>query len=109
MPFPKAVDAVINVEKIKDYLLDKSHPVGGSKAKLFESIGYSLKNWQDFADDLLTLARESENYLAKPSPFGIKYEVRGKIGKPGYRLANIVSVWIVENEKPPRLITAFPE
>ena len=56
MPFPEAERAIVTEEKVRDYLLNPSHPIGGSKAVWFASIGYSIENWQDLIDDLMLLA-----------------------------------------------------
>lgn len=108
MPFPDAEHAIVAEEKICDYLLNADHPVGGSKALWFASIGYTLANWQQLAEDLLHLAIARDDFIAKPSLFGVKYEVTGEIGRPGYRPATVVSVWIVEEDASPRLVTAYP-
>lgn len=108
MPFPYAEHAVIAEEKILGYLLNPSHPVGGSKAVWFASIGYTMGNWQELAHDLLQLARTSENFIAETSPFGVKYKVSGTLGCPGYRPGLVLSVWIVEENDRPRLVTAYP-
>lgn len=68
--------AIAAEEKIRDYLLNPSHPVGGPKALWFASPGYTLDTWRDLAEDLSRLARERD-FIAKPSPFGVKYEVVG--------------------------------
>ena len=108
MPIPNAEHALIAEEKIRDYLLNPSHPVGGSKAVCFASIGYTMVNWQDLANDLLQVVQTSEDFIAKLSPFGVKYEVSGALGCPGHRPGLVVSVWIVEENDPPRLVTAYP-
>ena len=108
MPIPNAEHAVITEEKIRDYLLNASHPVGGPKAIWFAAIGYSTENWQDLANDLLQVARISEDFTAKSSPFGVKYEVSGVLGRPGFQPALVRSVWIVEENDWPRLVTAYP-
>ncbi|MCX7388174.1 MAG: hypothetical protein NTX48_16035 [Planctomycetales bacterium] len=107
MPIPNAEHALIAEEKIRDYLRNPSHPVGGSKAVWFASIGYTMVNWQDLANDLLQVVQTSEDFIAKLSPFGVKYEVSGALGCPGHRLGVVVSVWIVEENDPPRLVTAY--
>jgi len=108
MPFPDAEHAVATEEKVRDYLLNPNHPVGGPKATWFASLGYSIDNWQDLVYDLLRLARTVDDFVAKPSPFGVKYEVLGEIGRPGHRSADVLTVWIVEENTAPRLITAYP-
>ena len=108
MPFPNAEHAVVTEEKICAYLLNPTHPVGGSKAAWFSTIGYTKGNWQDLAHDLLQLAQTSEDFVVKSSPFGVKYEVSGVLGRPGHRPALVMSVWIMEEYDRPRLVTAYP-
>jgi hypothetical protein len=108
MPFPNAEHAAVDAEKVRDYLLNPSHPVGGSKAIWFASIGYTLDNWQELADDLVQLARTSGDFVAKPSAFGVKYEVSGEIGRSRHGSAVVISVWIAEEGHSPRLVTAYP-
>lgn len=108
MPFPHADRAVVTEEKVRDYLLNPNHPVGGPKAAWFASIGYSIDNWQDLVDDLLRLPRSVNEFVAQPSQFGVKYQVTGRIGRPGHRPADVITVWIVEGNSLPRLITAYP-
>ncbi len=109
MSFPDADRAIVAQEKVCDYLLNTNHPVGGSKAAWFASVGYSLDRWQELASDLLRVAISNDDFLAKPSPFGVKYEVTGTVGCSGFRPATVVTVWIVEGNNPPRLVTAYPE
>lgn len=108
MPFPNAKRAIVAEEKVCDYLLNRSHPVGGFKAAWFASLGYTSENWQDLADDLLRLAQSSDQFVTKPSHFGVKYEVAGQIGRPGHRPATVIAIWIVEENRVARLITAHP-
>lgn len=101
MPFPDAEHAMVTEEKVHDYLLNANHPVGGPKATWFASIGYTIDNWQDLVEDLLRLARTVDGFVAKPSQFGVTYEVRGKLGRPGHRPADVITVWIVEENSSP--------
>jgi len=108
MPFPNAEYAIVTQEKLIDYLLNLTHPVGGPKAAWFASIGYTQNNWEKLRDDLLRVAQTSDDFVPKPSPFGVKYETSGEIGCEGYRPATVMIVWIVEENSPPRLVTAYP-
>lgn len=108
MPFPDAHRAEISREKICDYLLNPDHPVGGPKAAWFVSLGYTIANWEQLVVDLKRLAVSCEQFVAKPSPYGVKYETIGYVGCSGYRLGLVVVVWIIEGNSPPRLITAYP-
>lgn len=82
MPFPDAEHAIVTEKKVCDYLLNSSHPVGGPKAAWFASIGYTVENWQVLAGDLLWLAQTADDFVAKPSPFGISARWREKSGAP---------------------------
>jgi hypothetical protein len=108
MPFPDAELATIPPEKLTDYLLCPTHPVGGPKSIWFASLGYTAENADELAADLLGVARSCDDFVAIRSEYGVKYEAVGEIGVPGYKSANVLTVWIVEQNNPPRLITAYP-
>jgi hypothetical protein len=46
LKLPNADKAIIPPEKLRDYILSSSHPVGKFKAAFFKSLGYSGDNWQ---------------------------------------------------------------
>ena len=71
MAFPDAEKSIVTKEKLCDYLLNPAHPVGGTKAAWFASVGYTRQNWEELRDDLLTIATSCENFIAKPSTYGI--------------------------------------
>ena len=109
MPIPNADSAHVPPEKLTDYLLNEQHPVGGSKAKWFRSLGYDSADPAVLEKDLLELVRNSDDYSEKSSPFGTKYVVSGKISAPNGDEANLTTVWIIESgEDQPRLVTAYP-
>ncbi len=108
MPFPDANNAVVTEVKAREYLLNPMHLVGGAKAAWFASLGYTSDNWEALARDLQRVAKLEDNFVAPPSPFGVKYKVSGTIGLPGFRPTLVTTVWIIEKNSPPRLITAYP-
>lgn len=109
MSIPDANSAFVPDEKLSGYLLDVQHPVGGSKAKWFLSLGYDPAVPSVLESDLLNLVRTSDDFVEKKSSFGTKYVVRGKITSPDGAVANVETVWIVEPSDPrPRLVTAIP-
>jgi hypothetical protein len=109
MPFPNAARAVIADEKVRDYLLNLEHPDGGTKAVWFHSVGYDRDQWRLLVDDLLSIARTGDDFHSEITQFGIKYKVAGKVGRPNHRPGNVITVWIVERDDPPRLVTAYPD
>ena len=40
MKLPRAEEVQIDVRKIRDYLLSKTHPVGRFKARVFGAVGF---------------------------------------------------------------------
>lgn len=109
MPIPDADRAVAAAEKVRDYLLNLDHPDGGSKGVWFHCLGYTWDAWQLLADDLLAIARDCEKFDTEPTPFGIKYKASGRICRPDHRPGAVLTVWIVEDDDPPRLVTAYPD
>ncbi len=105
---PNADEAIIPPEKVRDYLLSASQPVGRFKAVFFRSLGYTAADWERLEADfraLLTLDAE----MGEMTEFGQKYVLRGRITGPAGKSAEIVTVWIIlRGESRPRLITAYP-
>ncbi len=108
MPFPDAEFAVAAKAKVCDYLLNFAHPIGGPKAAWFQALGYTQNEWQTLADHLRRVAVSCEEFVAKPSEYGVKYETKGEIGVPPHGRGRVVAVWIVEANLLPRLVTAYP-
>ncbi|MFO7904661.1 MAG: DUF6883 domain-containing protein [Planctomycetota bacterium] len=111
MPIPDARRAVIAPEKVRDYLLNLEHADGGSKAIWFHSLGYSRDQWQLLVDDLMAIARERERdeFDTETTQFGIKHKASGSVGRPNHRPGSVLTVWIVEDDDPPRLVTVYPD
>jgi hypothetical protein len=51
---PNYERAVIDTVKLQDYVLSNSHPIGRFKAALFQQMGYTEGNWEQFAEDIRT-------------------------------------------------------
>ena len=59
--------------------------------------------------DLLAIARECHEFDSETTRFGIKYKATGSVSRPGHRPGFVTTVWIVEDDNPPRLVTAYPD
>jgi hypothetical protein len=106
---PGASLAVIEDAKLRDYLLSSTHSIGRYKAAFFARFGYTPDKWRSLKADLLHLVRSEEARPAQDSAYGRKYEVCGIIKGPNGRALEIVTVWIVlQQERTPRFITAYP-
>ena len=109
MRLPHAEHAVADAAKIRDYLLSHEHPIGRFKAVFFEALGYGTADWGRLRSDLLEVCRSGAATEGLPSPFGVKYEVRGTLQGPSGRRAEVVTVWVIlRGGAVPRFVTAFP-
>lgn len=109
MPIPDVDRAVVDDAKVRDYLRNLAHPDGGSKAIWFHSLGYHRDEWHDLAADLFAIARNCTTFDTETTRFGVKYKALGTVGRNGLRPGGVLTVWIVEDDDPPRLVTAYPE
>ena len=109
MPIPDANRAIAAAEKVRDYLLNLAHPDGGPKAIWFHSLGYERDEWTHLAQDLLAIAEHCVRFDTETTQFGVKYKASGALGRPGHRPGKVLTVWIVEDDDPPRLVTAHPD
>jgi hypothetical protein len=68
-----------------------------------------LGRWEELASDLLAIAAACDQVATVRTPYGVKYVVKGQIGRKSHRTAGVLAVWIVEAGRPPRLVTAYPD
>jgi len=107
MKMPNNTEAVVDANKITDYLLSDTNEIGKHKAKFFKSFGFDESSPTIFEEALKTHAVEREIVNNNDTPFGTKYKFECDIETPD-RNPCIVSVWIIENDtEEPRLITAY--
>lgn len=106
---PQAEKAIIDVEKLCEYLLSPSHPVGRFKAVFFEKYGYNAETWQSLQQSLRKLILTQDVHEVIETKYGEKYIVEGFIeGKTGGSV-KIVTVWVIlKGETVPRFVTAYP-
>jgi hypothetical protein len=110
MKLPRADRAVVDQEKIQQYLLNASHPDNGGKADFFKCLGFRQAEWRILAGALQDLAREELVAKKTESPHGEKYIIVGKLRSPSGRTASVKTIWIVDNgQERARLVTAYPE
>ena len=100
MRLPHASLAVVDREKITEYLLNREHPDNGGKADFFIALGFSIHKLETLAEGLRQLAVTAEVSLSMESPHGKKYIVDGKIETPMARLQSFARFgsWIRENQ-----------
>jgi hypothetical protein len=106
---PNADQAVVEPEKVRDYLLSPHHPIGKFKAAFFARLGYFQAQWEALADDLRSVASLHDALPGQPSQFGLKFEISAILTGPSGKSAHIVTVWMVRHgEQVARFVTATP-
>jgi hypothetical protein len=109
MKLPNADKAVVEREKVEDYLLNSAHPDNGGKAQFFERFGFHRNEWKILAKAFFELARTAEVTHSMKSSHGQKYVIVGRIESPSGKLALVRTIWIVDKGSDvARLVTAYP-
>ncbi|MEW6112677.1 MAG: DUF6883 domain-containing protein [Thermodesulfobacteriota bacterium] len=109
MRLPNGARALVERQKILDYLMNLKHPEGSGKARFFLSLGFRPREWQVLAEALLRVARDGSVTQVVESVHGSKYIVDGELYAPNGQTALLRTVWITETgTERPRLITAYP-
>jgi hypothetical protein len=109
MKLPNAHLAIVEEEKITEYLLNSAHPDNGGKAAFFQKLGFNRGDWATFAEALRELADAGEVTKNVESVHGTKYIVEGRLDTPSGKSPMVRSVWIVDRGlEAPRLVTTYP-
>jgi filamentous hemagglutinin len=108
LELPRRTEVEIPRDKVVDYLLAVSHPVGGPKARYFESRGYSASSPAVLEASIRLVALEGSLIKEEATEWGTKYFVVGVVPAPDGNPISIGTVWIVSGSPRPLLITAYP-
>ncbi|WP_249213362.1 MULTISPECIES: hemagglutinin repeat-containing protein [unclassified Tatumella] len=94
-------------QKLANYLLDKQHPVGGSKAEWFDSaLGFNKTNSNELAKQIVFDSGKAVK--TAETQFGTKYDQVIPITGTNGRTINVKFGWIENNDGVVRLVTAIP-
>jgi hypothetical protein len=107
MRLPNAELALVEQEKITEYLLNPEHPDNGGKAAYFLALGFGGDDWDIFADALRHLALLADVTESMETMHGKKYIVDRELQNPAAHLVR--TIWIIDTGMYfPRLVTAYP-
>jgi hypothetical protein len=106
---PNAGKAVIDPNKLMSYALNPLHPVGGNKARVFESVlGYNQSNADQLIGKIQQGALTNPAVLGKADQFGQRFTVDMSITGPNGNSAVVRTGWIFDpGSTVPRLATAY--
>ncbi len=99
MKLPNSEKALVSKEKLSNYLLSETHPVGGSKAKFFRRLGLNETNLNLLTKSLLKIARKNEVKGVRKIVYGTNYMIEGEIDTPSGKKVRIITVWFTKTEK----------
>ena len=109
MKLPNAHLALVEREKITDYLLNSHHRYGASKARYFARLGFHRDAWEVLATALREHGERNEVVSVKSTGYGPRYAVDGRLRVPADRRSHIRTIWQIDaGQDVPRLITAHP-
>ncbi len=99
---------MIEERKVRAYLLSRTHPVGGFKARVFAALGFDARTVDAFVAELRRIAATGEVATVEDIEFGRKYTVVGELRGPA-GADHVLTVWIQESgQANVRLVTVRP-
>ena len=108
MKLPNPERAVVDVVKLRDYVLNSEHPRGRHKARVFAAkLGFAAGDAEAVRAMLLRAAVDYDAVPGKQDRYGRRYAVEFTMGGPA-GLATVRSLWIVRRgEDFPRLASCY--
>nr|WP_285858223.1 T7SS effector LXG polymorphic toxin [Bacillus safensis] len=106
---PNFNKATIDPRKLTDYALNPNHPVGGNKAKVFESaLGYNQSNARQLMEQIQKNLASTTATLGKVDQYGQRYTVDMLIKGPNGKTATVRTGWIIKSgSNTPEMTTLF--
>lgn len=108
MKLPNAIQAIVEIEKLRDYCLSETHPRGKHKARVFAAtLGITSELADELRDLILQGIQNEEAELGEQDEYGQRYIVDVRIRYSGNE-AVVRTAWIVRNgETIPRLTSCY--
>jgi len=106
---PNADKAIIDPRKITGYALNTEHPVGGNKAKVFQSaLGFNQSNADELIKKIQQGVCENPATPGKCDEHGQRYTVDIPMTGPNGQTATVRTGWIIDSgQSIPRLATTY--
>jgi hypothetical protein len=101
---------VVAIEKLTDYALNLTHPVGEHKARVFRAVlGITQEHAEWLRNTLHDVAKNSENaVLRQRKSFGDQYEIVFSLQGPNGNVSEVTSGWQIDTGTDfPRLTTCY--
>ncbi len=108
MKLPNAVQAIAEIEKLRDYCLSETHPRGKHKARVFATtLGITSEDANVLRDLILQGVQNEEAKLGEQDEYGQRYVVDVPI-RYASKEAIVRTTWIIHSgETVPRLTSCY--
>ena len=104
---PNAERVLVEQRRVREYLLNREHESGGSKARFFIAHGFGSGAWELWRTSLIIHAGENTVTRTTQTRWGIRYTIECNCPSPDGRNPCIRTVWQMEGDMP-RILTAIP-
>jgi hypothetical protein len=107
MKLPNGERAIVDIQKLSAYCLNRQHPRGRNKARVFASVGMRASDAEELRVGLLAAAADGEAQIGIANTYGKRYSVDFELVRQG-RTVRIRSTWIVlTGQELPRLTSCY--
>lgn len=108
MKLPNGQYATLDISKLREYCLNRSHPRGRHKARVFASaLSMSVDDSEELQHALLKAAKEDDAYLSAFNEYGTRYIIDLGLSRKG-KSARVRSIWMVPADSSlPRFLTCY--
>jgi len=113
MKLPNAENAVVDIEKLRDYCLNVRHEEGKHKARRFrEKLGLTANDAERLRQVILDAILRIDAIEQEPTQYGRRFTVDFELSWPEEKFilstALVRTAWIIRNDEEfPRLTTCF--
>jgi hypothetical protein len=99
---------LISDEKLTKYLLAPRKR--NDKSRWLAQAGYHLEAWSILRHDLIKQILPREASLVECTPYGERYEIRGRLKGPNSKTLRVCTIWMIENATgTTKFITMYPD
>ncbi len=109
MKIPNCENAVVAIEKLRDYALNEEHSKGKHKAIVFRSaLGFTKDDAEELRTILLDIACNDDAIESDFDEYGQRYIINFFLRRGNDQEAIIHSAWMIRtHEDFPRLLTCY--
>jgi uncharacterized protein len=105
---PHAAEAIVPPDKLVEYVLNPGHARGQHKARVFRSaLAIDRSDWRYLHDQLPAGVVSVPVSGTRVTAFGVLYEVLLPVDGLNGATHPVMTVWMVEDAAPPRLVSAW--